>query len=420
MLWNIDHLKVFLRDRDLNITAQIPWIEIQVELKTRRASTWAIKCNSYDRVLNNLHKGGGILITLGEYTVIEGFMDVLGPRSWDFDQGSNHISFSGREDLSVIADEIAWPFPTTATGTIIRSEDQRKYEGPAETVILNLISENVGTTRDANRNIDTEPTDPWLVEVPTTDGRGPVTSVYARYEPIMDLVRLALENTDLDLTCRPNEDRDGIEMEVIEYRDMTDNLTFSSLFQNVKNVEYQESIPQFNSMILGLESHDLTEDDDTIRRRRVRGRHFQTHGAFPNTQQEWRKRIAHYDDAGDLRDDPETQNGTEAPVIAAVDEYAISRFIQATSDTWVRATLISTARAQLYRNFELGDLVVIEPEPGIQFEERISSITINASTESGRLDIIPVVGVPGEDMTDSIRDKLQRETFDLVRRITGR
>src|SRR5690606_286653 len=110
-----------------------------------------------------------------------------GPRSWDFDQGSNHISFSGREDLSVIADEIAWPFPTTATGTIIRSEDQRKYEGPAETIILNLISENVGTTRDANRNIDTEPTDPWLVEVPTTDGRGPVTSVYARYEPIMDL-----------------------------------------------------------------------------------------------------------------------------------------------------------------------------------------------------------------------------------------
>src|SRR5690606_13718674 len=149
-------------------------------------------------------------------------IDIMGPRRWDYTEGTNYASYAGRSDLCVVADEIAWPEPTIATGSIRNSEAKAKYEGPSETVVINMIAANVGTNRHANRTIDAEPTDPWLIEMPTTEGRGPTTTVSARYEPLMDLTRNALEPTDLDIRVVPNEARDGLALEVFQYRDMTD------------------------------------------------------------------------------------------------------------------------------------------------------------------------------------------------------
>jgi hypothetical protein len=421
-LWSIDDLRVFVRDRDLKIVDEIPWLDIDVTLSTRRVNTWAIRCNGLNRVLSQMEKGGGVLITLGEYTLIEGFIDIIGPRSFDYEQGTNYVSYAGREDLCIIGDEIAWPEPTVATGGIQLSEKKWTAEGPAETVVLNLINANVGTTRHANRTILDEPTDPWLVEVPASGGRGDTTTIGARYEPLMDLIRTAWETTNLDLRVVPNSGRTGLEVEVFEYRDMTNVLSFNPQAQNLRTADWQESIPTFNSLIASLESHDTQtdgNDPETIRRRRIRGRHFQTHSKVPNTQAEWRRRIATHMDGGDYREDPETGTGAEASTIAAVDAWALSQFIQATRETWFKAVLISTTRTQLFKDFELGDLVKIVPAPGVEFNERITQITINASSDSGRLTITPVVGIPGEDPSDSLSDAVQKEIFARVRSITG-
>lgn len=419
-VWNIDDLKIFVRDGDLQIVDQIPFLTLECHLSARRIDTWAIKTLNIPRVNDQLNKSGGIVIMLGDNILVEGFADVVGPRSWNFEEGRDYMSFSGREDLCLVADELGWPFPTVATGGIQRSEDQRKLTDDAESVVIQLVSENVGTGRDANRSISGEPTEPWLVDMPASQNRGASVTIGTRFDPLMNKIREALEGTDLDVRVNVNSTRDGFDFEVFQYRDKTDELKFSRQLRNLRTAEWQEAIPEFNSLLISLESHDDTDGaGDTTRRRRIRGRHLQTHGLFPNTQQEWKRRVAEFMDAGDLRDDPDTEDGTEATVIQAVDDWALSQFVKATNNSWIKAELNSAARTELFEDFLLGDLVTIEPEPGTEFVERISNVKVEADTESGKLTITPSVGNVGQDLSEMQEEADQRELFNRVRKLTG-
>lgn len=168
--------------------------------------------------------------------------------SVDRDKGVPSITLSGPDDMTVLAERLAYPNPlvnSAAQGT--PAYDVRT--GVASTVILQYIRYNAGDlalTPRVTENFVSAITDPAI---------GSAVSGRARFDPLLDVVAPLAEQAGLAITVTSTTA--GMRtLDIAAVRDLTAKARFSIALRNLQSIRYELRAPTATFVVAGGAGED--------------------------------------------------------------------------------------------------------------------------------------------------------------------
>jgi hypothetical protein len=276
--------------------------------------------------------------------------------------------------VTVLADWIdtvlAWPVP----GNVITNQNVEYYRatGPAETVIKNLITANAVTRLG----------EPWTVA--TSLGRGNTVTIAARYSLLSDVLQELIDpGVGLSMVRYPNDST--VSVDVYEPVDRS-NRVLSEASGAITSWSMTVGAPTVTRGIIGMDGEGTAR---AMTQTVVPPAHTATEIAYGLV-------IESFVDARDVATTAEGQARGADIVLEGSPTISIS------------ATLAETPFWRVGHSINLGDIVTVEPIPGLISVERVTEIELLYNAENG-LTVTPKVGDPNESSpTRLIVDKMAR------------
>lgn len=221
------------------------WTELHVTLKHNATSTATITLpwNVVEEQRWILAEGARVTIHVADPT--ENAFTV--PRPWVLFTGLVNrpdglgpstvgtLTLTVESDFRMLHGLPCWPVPTASLTGQNRAE--RVLSGPAETVFLTIVRENV--TRLG-----------WPVSVPASKGRGPEVTVRVRFETAADTLVPLLEEAGLGVTITQNPwPATDFALTVYEPRTLTTPLTEAS--EVLRGWGWSRTAPEFTRCVVG-------------------------------------------------------------------------------------------------------------------------------------------------------------------------
>lgn len=247
---------------------------------------------------------------------------------------------------------LAWPVPDAALSA--QTVEYYTATGPAETVIKDLIRANAVTRLGR----------PWTVA--TDLERGAEVSVSARMVPLSEVVEPAADVGGVGL--RMTQTSTGIVIDCYEGADRSAHILSESTGALVA-WSLTTSEPGATRAVVGMDGEGVDRVFAAV---------------ATDAEGDWGMVVETFVDARDVDhvEDPTggVRRGTE-------------KLTELAETVSVSTTLAETKVWRVGRNLNLGDLVRVEPLPGISSVERVSEITLTWTAAEG-LVVVPVIGDP--------------------------
>jgi hypothetical protein len=248
---------------------------------------------------------------------------------------------------------LAWPAPAAA---LTAQPDRWTATGPAETVIKTLVAANAVTRLGL----------PWTV--PATAGRGDVVTIDARMAPLSEPVELAADQGGIGVRL-VHDDTTGLTLDVYTGADRSGHV-MSEASGALAAWSLTVAEPGATRTVVGLEG----EAEERV---------FLA-AADTALEAEWGL-------VGEVFTDARDVNSVEEPDVGP--RRAAERLAEGAPTIAVAATLTESRAWRVGRNLGLGDLVRVEPIPGLFRFERVREIDL-AWTAADGLRVSPIIGDP--------------------------
>jgi hypothetical protein len=297
------------------------------------------------------------------------------------------ITLSGGEYSALIANRIAFPDPTKAW-SLQTATGKKTYTGPCETVIKNLVMDNVGINAVVARKVT-------ILDTVATTGSGGTVSYDVKFS----------QGVDLNL------------MDIIRSLIGTGGPMGLSLKRNGNRLTFDTFIPRdlrgtafFSPEIGNLTSVDLSLADPTVTIALVRSGIaplFSFVSQAPDPATMWGRTEQYVDQSS------ETSNTLQATQAGkdALNEGAASPSLSVTATDIPLLTF--------GRDYWLGDLVTVEPRFGDTYSDIVTGVALTVDPQqSPSISIVPTIGYTSDP--GAIDPGWQKQLLKRVRRLERR
>jgi hypothetical protein len=267
---------------------------------------------------------------------------------------------------------LAWPVPANALTN--QNVEYYRATGAAETVIKNIITANAITRLG----------EPWTVAASL--GRGNSVTVAARYTPISEVLEGMLDpGVGLSVIRYPGDATNSVDVYVPVDRTAR---VMSEASSAITQWSMTMGGPTLTRAVVGMDGEGtaraMTATISTV---------FGDHTAVENA---YGMILEGFVDARDVASTPEGQARGEVAVTEGSPTISIT------------ATLAETPFWRVGNTLNLGDIVTVEPLPGLVSVERVTEIELSYTTENG-LNVTPRIGDANEsEPTRLLADKMAR------------
>ena len=168
-------LAVWAIDPDRVRRGQLQALECTVVVRDADVGTFTLTVPD-DELAGRMRDGWRVLIQDGERTIMSGPIEGVSPGL-----AERQVEFTGVSDLAHVADRLVYPNPALP-GASQTSDAYYRRNGPAETVIRDMVHENAGEGAISVRRVDG-----FVVEA--SQGRGSTVKANLRYKNLLEEAR---------------------------------------------------------------------------------------------------------------------------------------------------------------------------------------------------------------------------------------
>lgn len=397
--------RLLARDPDLNLRGDLPWSTLTLDHYHCAVSTWTVTLPATAYVKQRLGPGWGSVLLRDNQPVIDGPLEADGPRSWaaatDADTGTVDMTYV--DNVTIIANELAWPNPALSIPNQITGNYQDKITGvAAETAIKHYISQNIGTGRNAERGDPAAP-DVWLLDVLADQGRGDIIDYAARFDSLIDICQTISEaGSNLGLVV--NLVGSQLQFDVYEPTDKSARMRFTLPSGTLLASDSTESLPTLtHAIVMGQTPSGGNSAQQVL-----------ALAANSAQAEAWRMAVAQTVDGGGT-------NANTATQLQAAGKAALAQGGQ----SWARdVTIAETAQVRYPSTITRGDIVtVVDPTrlPGDNVvTDIVGSVHVELDATQGTQLIQLNIGTSsatasGQAVADELKT-LRKRVDNLIRR----
>jgi hypothetical protein len=375
---------VFVEGRDGNLASVGPltWTRADFTVRHNKVGAWTVTLASTPSnwdIVDTVTDLGVVIDWNGVYR-FTGYVETFNPAKSVDDSGqvTETITLSGADDLGLIANREAYPAPASvwASQTVSGSDAQT---GHCETVIKHFVNVNCGPGALAARQV------PHL-SIGTDLTRGGTVSYTARFGDgidlaIMDIVRLLVASGG-PLGVSVTQSGTSLVFDCYTPRDLSQTAWFSFGLGN-------------------LRAYSLSDSQPTCTNALVRGQSTFVETTGTGSSDGWKHVETVVDQSSSTSSTEMTQAGTAA-------------LTQGAGAAQLQVTAIDLPRLRFGADFNAGDIVTIEPRPGVTYTDTIAAVqcVADASTTTYTETVAVTVGAAANDAGDD-----QTLTAQLAARI---
>jgi hypothetical protein len=394
---------VWVEILDTNLVSQglLQYANINAQLYFNQVGSWTILAQYTDALWNMLMKpspnglGGQFVISVnwrgifvfGGKCETPAYIDSI-PGSTGTAAGGSlsgpFINLSGADYLSIIANRIVYPDPTTAWSGQLQNSAYAMINIKLESAIKNLVSVNLGPQAISGRKNT-------MLAIANDSARGLAVNYIAKFGSgvdlnLLDVIRLliaqnynpAVPSTNMGISIRRRGT--GLLFDVYIPRDLSNSAWFSEDTGNLTSITFSLTDP--------TTTHAL-----------VRGATVFTPAVAPGATQ-WNMVEQFIDNSGET----DTRNLTAA---------ANDALISGGRGPSLSTTVTDTPFLVFGKDYNLGDIVTVQIRNGDVYTDIVSGVTLTAdASQSPVINVVPTIGNAGDaQATDN------RVVMQLINRI---
>jgi hypothetical protein len=355
---------IWLTDENLTVISQQldDWSSINVTLRFNEASSGEIVLPAYPDVIAAARTPKARAVIERDGQILLAGPIESSPYQWDAEQhgedSPGELTIRFADDFALIAGRLTYPNPALAA----TAQDVAKWTSTAnaEVLLRDLVNVNAGPGALTARQI------PGLVLGPAA-GVGTTITWTSRFQPLADELR-GVANSGGRLGFRTQQVGTTIEFQVYAPTDRTGQLWFGRGMDNVRKISHEPEAPKATTAIVGGADAGVNR---VIRE-------------VSDLAGWWR--IETFIDSTGL------SNATELDQ-AGSDELAKQAEVQR-----LAIEAIDSPGQQYGIDYQLGDIVSVEPYPGLDdVPDVISAVQIDVTADRGET-ISPIIGVNSAQM----------------------
>lgn len=363
-------LAITLRDESMQWRGQIYATKVQAVLKPNTPDTFVVDVAPDSlEMMARLRPGWGLIIRDGD-TVISG--DITELRQTAKDHGITY-EISGVGDLHHLADRITYPDPVHSEAE--QSTATWKGEGPAETVIKDLVSLNAGERALPERRVR------GLI-VETSAGRGEIVKTEVRLKSLLETAaNLAREGR---LLMQTHPIRGGVRFTVEPVRDLSKRVRLTSIAGEVTGWELSDHVGTVNTVIVGGQG---TGADRTLVAR--------------TRSDEWHRRIEIFKDRRDTDE------------AGALEKAAAEELDKGEAERTLKLTTFESVTRRLGEDFRVGDIISVQlTNQGTVVKLPVAEAKITWENYARSVEL--TLGGLEKSARDVQLDRMRRELYQLT------
>jgi hypothetical protein len=357
------------------------WTDLQVDLAFNQPAAGTVTLPARPDVMALLQPGNRLTVIRDGVIWCAGPMETPQEYSWDLDSNAEPgtVTCSFSDDLARVAGYLTYADPTKAFGA--QPADTTTWSMTstnAETIIRTLVNANCGPGAISARRIE-------QLVLDTVAGVGSSTSISTRLEPLLDVCRTVASGDGLGFRTRQvgNQIHFGVYAPV----DRSATCRFSAALGNLRSLSY--------SLVAPLATAELVQGGDITT----------ATGVFVEVDSgaaaDW-YRVERLQDQTGVIDDADGEL-TQAGTLAFGDDNPQSTLSTVTVDT---------PDLQAGRDYGLGDRVTVVLPTGLEVQDVVRTISLQATPDSGEV-VTSVVG----NQDQSTASATTRVVRELARRL---
>lgn len=354
-------VSLLITDRNL-VTVGDPiggWTDLEVVGRFNEPASGTFRIPAWPGVVDTVRRPGNRVVVIRDGAVFTaGPIEKPGPDSWDAGEGGpGQLSVSFADDSALIAGRISFPNPAAAATAQTTVDAWIRTGINAEAVMRAAVNLNAGPGALVSRRI------PRLI-LGSVAGVGGNVTITSRFEPLGDLLRrVAIAGGALGYRTR--QSGTNILFEVYAPTDKTGSVRFSRGLGNLRSVSYEPEAPTVTTAIVAGGGEGTARVVREV-----------TDSAAAADWWRLEKFV-------DQRQTTDTAELDAAGAEALADGGEQSKLTTVTVDT-------DTQRYGVH--YELGDKVAVELISGVQINDVVRGIQLQASAAEGSEVLTAVIG----------------------------
>lgn len=357
------------------------WTDLAVDLNFNQPAAGTVTLPAWPEVMAQLAPGNRLVVIRNGAIWCAGPMESPQSFTWDLESNAKPgvVTCQFSDDLARVAGYLTYPSPALAFSAQPADTTTRAITSTnAETIIRTLVNENCGPGALAARRIE-------QLVLDSVAGVGSSTSISTRLESLLDVCRTVAATDGLGFRTR--QDGSQIKFGVYAPVDRTGSARFSEGLGNLRSVAF--------TLVAPLATAELVQGGDTST----------ATGVFvevdSGTAADW-YRVEKLQDQTGVVDDADGEL-TQAGTLALGDDNPQSSLATVTVDT---------EDLQAGRDYGLGDRVTVVLPTGLEVQDVVRTIRLEATPDSGEV-VTSVVG----NQDQSTASQTIRVVRDLARRL---
>lgn len=368
-------LTVTMRDERLRPRGQIRCIKAEAIFRLNAPATFSVEISPEDvGKTSRIKKGWGLVLT-------EEKISLSGPitsRSYSTSRGLPERHFSGISDLAALSDRLTYPNPQKPPA----SQDIAYYKksGAAETIIKNLVADNLGPAALTERRT-------YGLEIAKDQRRGKNISIRTRLKSVLDEAAQIASQNGLVIDCAQTPYAPSIIFDVRPVADKSRRIRLTTRADELLDYNVKETAPTSTVVVVGGQG----EGADRV---------LQEHKM--NKSNWGLRRIETFKDRRDTEETAElTRSATE---ILKNGEEKIK----------ITFTIKDSQVRRFGRDYFIGDIITVELDNGIIFTEQLTAAKVLWADGYREVDL--TIGNTDEDFVTSAERK---KISSLAQQITS-
>ncbi|MEW2570505.1 hypothetical protein [Streptomyces sp. NPDC047070] len=379
-------IQLLVTDENLSVQGDplTGWTSLEATTRYNEPASGSVDLPAHPWVMELLQPGNRIVVVRDEQIWTAGPMEVPQDFSWGFDNsgdappGTVRVNFS--DDLARIAGYITWPDPDEAWSNQPKSQQRTLLTQTVDEMITTIVDENCGPGARAARRIPA-----LVVEAPT--GIGIPFKAQTRFEPLLDFCRRVVATGAPRAGVRTVQVGNEIRFGCYVPANKMGTARFSAGLGNLRAASFKSEAPTATTALVAG-----TEEDASPRTYREQ--------VNLSAEDDW-WRVEKYVDGGALDD-------TDGELTSAGNEA----LEEGAPKTELTTVMVDTEDLRAGRDYSLGDRVAVTLPMGLEINEIVRAITLQATPAGGEV-VTTLIGT-----TEATLDlRTVRDIRDLIRKV---
>jgi hypothetical protein len=385
-------IQLLVTDQDLTVQGDplADWTSLDATLRFNEPGSGSVDLVAHPYVMEQLQPGNRLVVIRDGEVWMAGPMEITQDYAWGIGTGGasppGQVTVNFADDLAMPAGYLTWADPAAAWAAQPDTASYSLTATNAETIIRTLVNLNCGPGALAARQI------PNLV-LDTAAGVGTTTTVNTRFEGLLAVCRrVAIDGGGIGFRAR--QDGGQIKFGCYAPADLTATARFSTGLGNLRSITYKQSAPTVTHAL--VQGSEVEAPADRI---------FTEVADTAAAAAWWRVEQLVSGSADTNTDGQLTQAGTEALADGA-------------EPVELATVTVDTPDLRAGRDFGLGDRVTVALPTGLEVEDIVRSIHLQATPNSGE-HVTSLVGSPSAT-TDPQMVRLVQELGRRLGRLEAR